>query len=177
MRIEGPDLYLIARSLEDATSCCACQRCGARLDGERRCHGTCATCPPVDATPFDLRIQLAEKNFARELQLIEDSLMAARDREAAETLSDLMHDISEEHTCARWNTGLEFHLWGIVNGGDLSYGIALLTEDKRERLRTLSEQAGGWWWWPDGSLTDVFVVLAEWKQIYSAYIAGTRSHT
>lgn len=87
-------------------------------------------------------------------------------------LCRLMSEISEDHMCAGWDSGLEFRLWSMVQGGLRDYGVGEVPESVVAGLRTLAENCGGWWCWPRGADEPAFVPMAEWLEAYAAMTAA-----
>jgi hypothetical protein len=89
-----------------------------------------------------------------------------------------MEEISEECYCAGWMTGLEFALWEATTlsyGMCYSYGMSVITSEKIQKLKELSEKANGWWAWDDYFNCCVFIQLEDWKEIIKDRQAGDKS--
>ena len=92
------------------------------------------------------------------------------DNPAAVGLLTLMHDISEDHYCAGWMSGLEYSLWRIArDDGDPTYGFRPIPPERVEALRWLSKQASGWWVWDDAAHEEKFIPLHEWRPMYKRW--------
>jgi hypothetical protein len=90
--------------------------------------------------------------------------LAARVRElAADRLYQLMSDVSEDHYCAGWMSGLEYDLWGMVRGGPRHYGMGDVEPETVAELRQLSDDCGGW------HTHDRLVPLDEWRREYERW--------
>ena len=81
-----------------------------------------------------------------------------------------MSDISEDFWCAGWLDKLEYTLWGIVEGGNRSFGMGEVRDEQINGLKKLSQKAGGWWRYDDSVKEELFITIDEWKEIYSKYI-------
>jgi len=92
---------------------------------------------------------------------------------AAAQLCILMSEISEEHYCAGWMSGLEYTLWAMLLGGDRGFGVGDVTDDPITQLRALSEASGGWWRYDDDA-DEVFVPIEEWTRRYEAHRSRRR---
>lgn len=90
------------------------------------------------------------------------------------TLYDLMSAVSEDYWFAGWLSSLEYDLWRMVEGGERSYGIGVVTEHEVSELRRLSAEAGGWFKWSDDAGDAVFVPLNEWVAALQAQ--GSPTH-
>lgn len=137
-------------SMREADQCCRCFKCGVPRD---RFGMYCPACKKDEdariAAVYE-EMRPAEEAFKR---LREERLTTALDRDAAVMLERLMSDISEEHYCAGWNSGLDVALWNIVQGGPRRYGMDEVSPENVAELRRLHEKSGGWWAEePDGVL-------------------------
>lgn len=149
-----------ASYLDGAEKCCRCRRC-ERVIPDGWLTWICDACKPAqDADEAKHRAKWearrAEEDAAREA-----SLAPALNREAALVLEALMSEISEDCICARWELGLEFRLWAMVQGGARHFGMSEVSEEDVARLRNLSTSAGGWWRY------DRFVPAVEWAFVYA----------
>lgn len=82
--------------------------------------------------------------------------------EKQQELYDLMSDVSEEHWCAGWMSGLEFDLWERAKGdGSLPYGLGQIDPVLLQKLRELSEEIGGWIHMDEAGEV-FFVPLEDW---------------
>jgi hypothetical protein len=110
----------------------------------------------------------------------------ARDAELMESrrqkLVAVMRDLSEEHCCAGWMSGLEYSLWEMVSDTSASrrYGQGDVSEADVTLLRTLAEQVGGWWRWhddcderdlPADEWGERFTPMADWLRMYQRWKA------
>jgi len=75
-----------------------------------------------------------------------------------------MQELSEDHWCAGWVTGLEYSLWNFVTKGPGKWGFGSIDEQKVARLSRLSQTAGGWWRWDAACHGPVFVPLEAWRE-------------
>lgn len=94
--------------------------------------------------------------------------------DAALCLVRLMSRISEQHYCAGWLVGLEYSLWDMLEGGDRDFGFGPVKAGSLLQLAALSERAQGWWRWSDEAVDEVFVPLAEWRELWAAWVAAGR---
>lgn len=99
---------------------------------------------------------------------------------ARKLLNDVMRELSDAAACAGWLRDLEYLLWQLVDGGELTedvdpWGFRSLSAEDRGELRWLSELAGGWWRFDDASGEVTFVGAAEWRGIHSAWVRRTTS--
>lgn len=83
-------------------------------------------------------------------------------------LANAMSEVSEEAYSAGWMAGLEYTLWAVLTTDERRYGRATLKHETIERLRKLSEQCGGWITFDD-EREEVFVPLADWKQMVASH--------
>lgn len=80
----------------------------------------------------------------------------------------LISEISEDGYRAGWFSGIEYPLWSIVQSGvPTTLGITLVTQERIDALRLLSELIGGWVWDTEDSYAG-FVGLEEWQQSHAA---------
>ena len=99
---------------------------------------------------------------------------------ARKLLNDVMREISHAAACAGWLRDLEFLLWQLFDGGELTeevdpWGVRALSAEERAELRWLSELAGGGWCFDDASGEVRFVGAAEWRGIHVAWVGWTSS--
>jgi hypothetical protein len=88
-------------------------------------------------------------------------------------LPGLMSELSEEHWCAGWLTGLEFSLWAMVKGDATTvFGMGQITERQLQLLKLLSEETGVWWHWPDDGDGPEPISLEEWEPLYAERMKG-----
>jgi hypothetical protein len=80
-------------------------------------------------------------------------------------LEELMSQISEVGFAARWMKGLEFDLWGILNGENRKYGVHTITQDELDQLRSLSNKCGCWIVFDDEK-EETAVDLEIWKKLF-----------
>ncbi len=86
---------------------------------------------------------------------------------AQKALVDAMREVSEAAYSAGWMVGLEFALWSLMTSGEGRYGRVTLKKEEVEGLRRLSEKCGGWIIFDD-EREELFVPLAEWKEMFAA---------
>lgn len=79
-------------------------------------------------------------------------------------LYELMSDISEDCYCAGWMHGLEYAIWGALQGGDRRYGMSEMDAAKLERCRVLAKELDGWviWYDDDDEDNDAVLPINEW---------------
>ena len=87
-------------------------------------------------------------------------------------LCDFMMELSTEHFSAGWAVGLEYTLWGWLQGVPSNRGVSAA---ELEELGTLSAEAGGWWRFAEkGEAADydsfyIFEPLPMWREWYAAW--------
>lgn len=91
------------------------------------------------------------------------------------TLANEMSEISELAYFAGWVDGLEYELWGIVQGGPRRYGQIQLTDDQVGRLRDLSETLRGWVRFDDESEFEEFIEHERWLSVYADWLHRRRT--
>jgi hypothetical protein len=85
-----------------------------------------------------------------------------------EKLRTLMSDISEDHYCAGWLSGLEYSLWDIITEypfGNRQFGMGKVSEENIIQLSLLSKSVDGWWIFDNDLKDERFVTLEEWDKI------------
>lgn len=152
LHVHGPLKF----SKKKADGCCLCRTCSTEID--RAYAYLCEKCDAEESA----RIKAERKKWE---EVYEASLANAKDREAAELLKERMSDISENYYCAGWLSGLEFALWGMVTGGDRSFGFGKVREYEIQELRNLADKAGGWWYWAKDESTNKFCTFDHWARI------------
>lgn len=92
-----------------------------------------------------------------------DRLREALGESSRNELLRRMEEISEDHYCAGWMSGLEFDLWNAAHATeDYRYGMGVIDTAQREALRKLSQDAGGWWRWSKTAGGPEFLKTADW---------------
>ena len=81
-------------------------------------------------------------------------------------LADYMSELSELAFCAGWEGGLEFALGDAMQGQRSKYGMLVLTDTHRQKLKLLSEQVQGWIIFDD-QREETFLPLEDWKSHYA----------
>ena len=171
---DAPEPDMAERSQHDADACCACTRCGRPWppDGDDRVdfRSVCDACRPIDDAETAAAQERAKAKHDERLAAVQASLEHALDRDAAVLLLCLMEEISEEHWCASWMSGLEHMLWRVLKGearledvGIMLRAEAVAPSDKDViKLGRLHEKSGGWWYWSDTMMCALFVPTPEW---------------
>lgn len=134
-----------------AEVCCRCRKCGgpAPRYTEQRVNDVCAACWEGGERQAE-EARTAEWAAHREAEETAYNASVARspDPGAALMLEHEMRDLSEDHYCAGWMSGLEYTLWRAVTTEPMvaiDYGIGVITLAELQSLRELSGKAGGWW--------------------------------
>ena len=112
---------------------------------------------------------------AEHLELVKQaqakSITYAKNESAAQELRTAMSSISERYYCAGWLLCLEYTLWGMAQGTvSREWGLGTVGEAEIAEIKQLSEAAGGWWAWSDIVDAELFLPLAEWYNVYQAYV-------
>jgi hypothetical protein len=156
-------------SNREAGRCCRCTRCNEPVDtddvGVLR---FCTKCLPVDNAEQAVRDAKWQADLDRTEAVQAEHLLASKDKWAADQLRDVMSEISEDYYCAGWLNGLEYSLWGMLEGCDRGFGFGSVTDAEIAGLRELHERCGGWWRWEKG-VGEVFVATEEWRQFYAEH--------
>ena len=76
-----------------------------------------------------------------------------------EWMESTMGDISEDHYCAGWMSGLQNDLWDAVQRlpEPTNYGMGTIAVERLEKLKAVSDLLGEWF---DG---DNFIPLSTWR--------------
>ncbi len=98
----------------------------------------------------------------------EKSLEAALNKDSAHRLSEVMSEISEEHYCAGWLSGLEYSLWEVLEGNRKAFAAGKMTDEEIQELRDLRERSGGWWWF-DHDEGELFETIEAFTRRYEAW--------
>ena len=83
--------------------------------------------------------------------------MNEKQRELYETMSG----ISEDCYFAGWMSGLEYAIWGALQGGGRRYGIGEMDDEQLEKCRALATELDGWVIWVDDDY-DAHLPVEEW---------------
>lgn len=87
-----------------------------------------------------------------------------------ELLKLTLRDYCQYYWSNNWIKNLEYDLWSFVCGdADVMWQTGFgsgLTQSDRDRLRTLSIDAGGWYCWPEGEYSEIFVPIQKWCDMY-----------
>ncbi len=151
---------------QEAERCCRCRRCDGYASRDTRGFSlVCKRCEPAEKADSEEAVRRAFESSRERERLVELSLAKSLDRDFAMLLRDLMGFISEDLYCAGWLIGLEFTLWGMVQGDEREFGMGEVSVEQVEKLRQYADRCGGWWRWSDGA-GEVFVPKDEWLEIY-----------
>jgi hypothetical protein len=171
VELDGPQDFDVECSLADATRCCTCNKCGVEMGMAALLKPrVCSACRPAhDAMEAErLAKYAADADAFRERR--DASLAKCPNVGAAIALEMLMSQVSEEHYCAGWMSGLEFSLWWMLEDSR-DYGAREVSESDLARLRDLHEACGGWWHWQDHEVHGaVFVQTAEWLALFTDHV-------
>ena len=85
-------------------------------------------------------------------------------------LADYMSELSEEAYSAAWMEGLEYALWEAAIGQRAQYGRLTFSQEKRTKLRELSDACGGWIVFGEPS-EETWVPAAEWERLFNLWAA------
>lgn len=165
-------------SRHQAERCCTCRDCEIELPeralfddpitlGDRP-RNVCHDCWERTRPAREEWAREAQERDAQREAEVEASLAHALDRTYADQLREHMSELSEEHWCAGWLSGLGRQLWRALDPETRPerWGLAPLSDDDLATLRHLSESAGGWWYIPEGSQwPPEFVPLERWREI------------
>jgi hypothetical protein len=100
-------------------------------------------------------------------------LSAERHRLGVRGLVALMSNISEEHYSAGWLTWNEHYLWECMQHPEIAYCSMPLDAETITDLRTAAQTLGGWVRWVGAPTHDaVFIPLAEWEPLHTAWLAA-----
>jgi len=89
-----------------------------------------------------------------------------------QALASLMSNISENSWCAGWMDGLEFRLWQMVQDPeDNLYGRAIVSKEKIQILKEISDEISGWIAWSEKEGKEVFVSMNEWLTNYDEWLS------
>ena len=97
-------------------------------------------------------------------------------RSLRKRLLSLMSEISEDHYCAGWLSGLEYSLWQAVLQYPQPYefGFGPIEEENVAELKDLAEELQEWAVWDDGELSEKLIPLADWQRIFTAHEMAKR---
>jgi len=95
-------------------------------------------------------------------------------RSLRKRLLSLMREISEDHYCAGWTSGLEYSLWQAVLQYPQPYefGLGPIEEEKVVELKDLAEELQEWADWDDQA-GEKLIPLKDWRQIFAARKAAS----
>lgn len=143
------------RSKAYANQCCACDECGAELDGKT--FGCCDPCEAKNQAKHREDIAKAEARVVARDAYNEAAIQrAGGDEEAAHELLFAMEQTNESNYYGGWPIGAEFTLWGEAhNPGEID-------EREADNMAQLAKRACGWWAWSAKFDDPVFVPMAEW---------------
>ncbi len=91
-------------------------------------------------------------------------------RSLRKRLLSLMRDISEDHYCAGWMSGLEYSLWQAVLQYPRPYefGLGPIEEENVLELKDLAEELQEWAVW-GGETGEKLIPLEDWRRIFAAH--------
>ena len=157
---------------ESAEACCTCRHCKEPLYiglGLLECE-PCGARAKAEQEERIAKAKAAQKTFDAKAKV---ALARARNVRAAQRLQGALSEISEEYYCASWLCGLEFTLWGMLEGAPRSFGLGEVTETEIATLRGLHAKCKGWWVWKESedrlASGAVFVTDEEWRAIVAAH--------
>lgn len=97
-------------------------------------------------------------------EYIDFECQKSKSPEAAFELEELMTEISIVLMQASWHSDTEFVLWAAALGKETRLDSWGLTQEQKNRLKSLSELSGGWWVY---DANERFISLEEWQNIWS----------
>ena len=97
-------------------------------------------------------------------------------RSLRKRLLSLMREISQEHYCAGWLIGLEYHLWKAVLQYPQPYEALLgpIDEESVAELKDLAEELQEWAT-RDDETREKLIPLADWQRIFAAHEKATHT--
>ncbi len=104
-------------------------------------------------------------DWVHDCEIDDDLLVSSEcpDVAAAKELAALMSEISEEHYCAGWLSGLEYALFSTAFEG-CCFGEGI-SQHERQGLLELSRRCDGWCVYVDG-VGPKYVPMLVWTKIY-----------
>lgn len=93
-------------------------------------------------------------------------------------LRDLMSNLSEEHYCAGWLSGLEYSIWYLLFDAPDNAKFGMSTPDPVDlhKIAVAAHNLGGWVIWDEHSDQERFIPLSEWIPKYEARIASGKTY-